>query len=190
MAVVLVATAACVVGPSYPSAPLPDVQAPRITGALHTEGTRIVGSDGRTIPTRTTVWATGIEPPPLVKDLDVPKDPRGRILVDEFLRVEAQGRLAAAKSAPPPYPNLSDKVTALESTLAVVQGQLAEAQAAPEYTKLRKQRYASFDSGKGRAFEQGKVTLEELSGLAHKNGEPEQLSGRQEYYENIISRFV
>jgi xylose isomerase len=59
-----------------------------------------------------------------------------------------------------------------------------------EYTKLRKQRYASFDSGKGKAFEQGKVTLEELSSLAHKNGEPEQISGRQEYYENIISRFV
>jgi xylose isomerase len=59
-----------------------------------------------------------------------------------------------------------------------------------EYTKLRKQRYASFDSGKGKAFEQGKVTLEELSSLAHNNGEPEQISGRQEYYENIISRFV
>ncbi len=59
-----------------------------------------------------------------------------------------------------------------------------------EYSKLRKQRYASFDSGKGKAFEQGKVTLEELSSLAHKNGEPEQTSGRQEYYENLISRFV
>ncbi|CAN5798393.1 NAD(P)/FAD-dependent oxidoreductase [soil metagenome] len=44
-------------------------------------------STGRQIPTRTTVWATGVEPGPLVKDLDVPKDNRGRILVDEFLRV-------------------------------------------------------------------------------------------------------
>ncbi len=59
-----------------------------------------------------------------------------------------------------------------------------------EYSKLRKQRYSSFDTGKGKAFEQGKVTLEELSSLAHKNGEPEQISGRQEYYENLISRFV
>ena len=47
-------------------------------------------SDGRTIPTRTTVWAAGIEPPPLVRDLGVPKDSRGRILVDEFLRVEGR----------------------------------------------------------------------------------------------------
>ena len=45
-------------------------------------------SDGRTIPARTTVWAAGVEAPPLVKNLDVPKDNRGRILVDEFLRVK------------------------------------------------------------------------------------------------------
>lgn len=59
-----------------------------------------------------------------------------------------------------------------------------------EYSKLRRQRYASFDSGKGKAFEQGKLTLEELRELAHKNGEPEQISGRQEYFENLVSKFV
>jgi NADH:ubiquinone reductase (H+-translocating) len=48
----------------------------------------VVLSDGRTIPTRTTVWAAGVEPHPLVKNLDVPKNPRGHILVDEFLRVK------------------------------------------------------------------------------------------------------
>ncbi len=45
-------------------------------------------SDGRTIPTQTTVWAAGIEPPPLVGDLDVQKDQRGRIHVDQYLRVK------------------------------------------------------------------------------------------------------
>ena len=59
-----------------------------------------------------------------------------------------------------------------------------------EYTKLRKQRYASFDSGKGKLFELGKLSLEELRELAHKSGEPDQISGRQEYFENILSRFV
>jgi xylose isomerase len=59
-----------------------------------------------------------------------------------------------------------------------------------EYTRLRKMRYASFDSGKGKQFEQGKLSLEELSGLAHKNGEPEQISGRQEYIENLINNFI
>jgi xylose isomerase len=58
------------------------------------------------------------------------------------------------------------------------------------YLKLRKERYASFDSGKGRQFEQGKVTLEELRTLAHKAGEPQQISGKQEYYENLLSKFI
>src|SRR5690606_34430853 len=57
-----------------------------------------------------------------------------------------------------------------------------------EYQKLRKERYASFDNGKGKQFEQGKATLEDLHGLALKNGEPKQRSGRQEYYENLISK--
>ncbi len=59
-----------------------------------------------------------------------------------------------------------------------------------EYSEARKQRYASFDSGKGRQFEQGKLSMVELRELAHKNGEPEQISGRQEYFENILSRCV
>ncbi len=44
-------------------------------------------SDGRAVPARTTVWAAGVEPADMVKELDVPGDSRGRILVDEFLRV-------------------------------------------------------------------------------------------------------
>jgi xylose isomerase len=59
-----------------------------------------------------------------------------------------------------------------------------------EYSKLRKDRYASFDSGKGKQFEQGKLGLEELRNLAHKTGEPRQLSGKQEYIENLISKFI
>jgi xylose isomerase len=59
-----------------------------------------------------------------------------------------------------------------------------------EYDSLRKARYSSFDSGKGKQFEQGKITLDDLAKLAHKNGEPEQISGKQEYYENLISRFI
>jgi NADH dehydrogenase len=55
----------------------------------------VVLSDGRTIPARTTVWAAGIEPSPLVKDLDVEKDRRGRILVDEFLRVKSRSEVFA-----------------------------------------------------------------------------------------------
>jgi xylose isomerase len=59
-----------------------------------------------------------------------------------------------------------------------------------EYCKLRKERYASFDAGKGKQFEQGKLPLEELRNLAHKIGEPKQISGKQEYMENLISKFI
>src|SRR6185312_14791808 len=50
-----------------------------------------------------------------------------------------------------------------------------------DYKKLREERYASFDKGKGKAFEEGKLSLEDLRDLAVANGEPEVRSGRQEY---------
>lgn len=59
-----------------------------------------------------------------------------------------------------------------------------------EYLKIRKKRYASFDSGKGRKFEQGKLSLKDLRASALKGGEPEQISGQQEYLENLLNRFV
>ena len=59
-----------------------------------------------------------------------------------------------------------------------------------DYKKLRKERYASFDSGKGKEFEENKLSLEDLRDLAIANGEPETISGKQEYFENIINRFI
>jgi xylose isomerase len=59
-----------------------------------------------------------------------------------------------------------------------------------EYKKLRSERYSSFDNGKGKEFEQGKLSLEELRTYAIENGEPKVKSGRQEYLENIINRYI
>lgn len=59
-----------------------------------------------------------------------------------------------------------------------------------EYRKLREARYESFDSGDGKAFEDGKLTLEDLREQAIKTGEPELLSGKQEMYENILNRYI
>jgi len=59
-----------------------------------------------------------------------------------------------------------------------------------DYKKLREERYSSFDKGKGKAFEEGKLSLEDLRDLAVENGEPEMRSGKQEYFENIINRFI
>ena len=59
-----------------------------------------------------------------------------------------------------------------------------------DYLRLRKERYASFDSGDGAAFEAGKLSLENLRDLAVKNGEPAQISGKQELYESILNQFI
>ncbi len=59
-----------------------------------------------------------------------------------------------------------------------------------DYLERRKNRYASFDSGKGKAFEEGKLTLEDLRNYAFEVGEPKQISGKQEYFENLINRFI
>ncbi len=59
-----------------------------------------------------------------------------------------------------------------------------------DYKKLRTDRYASFDAGKGKEFEEGKLTLEDLRAFAVENGEPATTSGKQEYFENIINRYI
>ena len=53
-----------------------------------------------------------------------------------------------------------------------------------------KERYASFDEGKGREFEEGKLSLEDLREYAIKHGEPRQISGKQELYEAIINMYI
>jgi xylose isomerase len=59
-----------------------------------------------------------------------------------------------------------------------------------DYLERRKNRYASFDAGKGKAFEEGKLSLEDLRNYALEVGEPTQISGKQEYFENLINRFI
>lgn len=59
-----------------------------------------------------------------------------------------------------------------------------------DYKKVRADRYSSFDSGKGKDFETGKLSLEELRSLALENGEPSMISGKQEFLENLINRYI
>ena len=59
-----------------------------------------------------------------------------------------------------------------------------------EYKKIRSDRYASFNNSAGKQFEDGKLSLEDLRDYAVKKGEPKIISGRQEYLENIINRFI
>ncbi len=59
-----------------------------------------------------------------------------------------------------------------------------------DYKKIRTDRYASYDAGKGKDFEQGKLTLEDLRSIAVAAGEPATISGKQEFIENLINRYI
>jgi xylose isomerase len=59
-----------------------------------------------------------------------------------------------------------------------------------QYQALRKNRYSSFDSDQGNQFESGALNLQDLKAMAQSHGEPEQRSGRQELYENIINQYL
>jgi len=58
------------------------------------------------------------------------------------------------------------------------------------YEKLRKERYSSFDSGKGKDFADGKLDLKDLYEIANQNGELSLQSGKQELFENIINQYI
>jgi xylose isomerase len=58
------------------------------------------------------------------------------------------------------------------------------------FLALKKQRYASFDSGKGAAFEKGELSLEELREIALTVGEPKLQSGKQELFESLVNQML
>lgn len=58
------------------------------------------------------------------------------------------------------------------------------------YEKLRQERYASFDSGNGKSFENGSLDFNDLYKIAKDNGELPLKSGKQELFENIINQYI
>ena len=58
------------------------------------------------------------------------------------------------------------------------------------YRHMLAERYASFDSGKGKEFEEGRLILEDLAAYARQQGEPKQISGKQELYEAIVNMYA
>ncbi|MBR5849464.1 MAG: xylose isomerase [Alistipes sp.] len=57
------------------------------------------------------------------------------------------------------------------------------------YKQMVADRYASYDAGEGKAFEEGKLTLEEVAEYALTH-EPKQISGKQELYESIVNMYI
>lgn len=58
------------------------------------------------------------------------------------------------------------------------------------YNTLRQERYSSFDTGKGKDFEKGSLSLTHLYEIAQGNGELKLQSGKQELFENIINQYL
>jgi xylose isomerase len=58
------------------------------------------------------------------------------------------------------------------------------------YLNLKKQRYESFDKGKGKEFEKGKLTLDKIRTIALETGEPAMTSGKQELLEQLINMYI
>ena len=58
------------------------------------------------------------------------------------------------------------------------------------YEQMLTSRYASYDEGEGKAFEDGKMSLEEVAEYARRNGEPKVISGKQELYESMINLYI
>lgn len=58
------------------------------------------------------------------------------------------------------------------------------------YAKMKADRYASYDSGNGAAFERGELDMAQLRDLAVSMGEPKQISGKQELFESIINQYI
>jgi len=59
-----------------------------------------------------------------------------------------------------------------------------------DYLTLLKNRYASYDEDKGKEFEEGKLSLEDLREIAISSGEPNKTSGKQELFESIINYYI
>ncbi len=57
------------------------------------------------------------------------------------------------------------------------------------YKKMLADRYASFDGGEGKAFEEGAMSLTDLVDYAKAHGEPAATSGKQELYEAIVNMY-
>jgi NADH:ubiquinone reductase (H+-translocating) len=78
-------------------------------------------STGETIPTRTVVWTTGVAPHPSLRSLNVPLDERGRVPVDEMMRVRGLDAVWAVGDAAA-VPDPTGGVSPMTAQFAIRQG--------------------------------------------------------------------
>ncbi len=79
-------------------------------------------------------------------------------------------------------------IAGMDAMARALEGAAALLEESP-YKEMVRARYASFDSGKGKEFEEGKLTLEEVAAYGKQVNEPKQTSGKQELYEAIVAMY-
>ena len=77
-------------------------------------------------------------------------------------------------------------ISGMDAMARALEGAARLLQESPIPAMVR-ERYASFDSGMGKEFEEGRLTLEQVYAYGKQVDEPRQTSGNQELYETILS---
>ena len=109
------------------------------------EGVRL--SDGEFVPTMTLVWCVGVRPDPLIEGLGVPTQ-KGRLVVDEFLRVEHRPEVyACGDAAAVPDLTRPGELTPMTAQHAERQGRRAAENVAASFGSGRLRPYEHHDLG-------------------------------------------
>ncbi|WP_308416776.1 NAD(P)/FAD-dependent oxidoreductase [Streptomyces sp. AJS327] len=109
------------------------------------EGARL--DDGEFVPTRSLIWCVGVRPDPLVAGLGLPTE-RGRLVVDEYLRVPDHPEvLACGDAAAVPDLTRPGEFTPMTAQHAARQGKTAGRNIAAEYDDGEPRPYKHHDLG-------------------------------------------
>ena len=79
-------------------------------------------------------------------------------------------------------------IAAMEAMARALESAAALLEESP-LCQMVKERYASFDEGLGKKFENGELTLEDVYAYGKEVNEPKQTSGKQELYEAILNMY-
>ncbi|WP_433374042.1 NAD(P)/FAD-dependent oxidoreductase [Streptosporangium sp. CA-115845] len=117
------------------------------TGVAEATADGVELSDGEFIATRSLIWCVGVRPDPMVESLGLPTE-KGRLLVDEYLRVPGHPEIyACGDAAAVPDLTRPGEYTAMTAQHAGRQGRRAAHNIAASYGRGRLRPYRHNDLG-------------------------------------------
>jgi NADH dehydrogenase FAD-containing subunit len=119
------------------------------TGTSVKEATKegVLLDDGQFVPTRSLIWCVGVRPDPLIEDIGLPVE-KGRIVVDEYLRVPGRPEVyACGDAAAVPDLTRPGEVTPMTAQHASRQGKVVGRNVAASYGRAKWRAYKHHDLG-------------------------------------------